>query len=127
MRSTLVILGLACGCAGSATTAPSAALRERAARYGAPEDAGLERFLLDDFSGLSLEPGAFAVPWKVTGTALLLHRNQEGASFDERGVAQLMERYGFVVPERIGNWDLRTPAPAFTRPVGVVSGVLPLA
>ncbi|HEY8209674.1 MAG TPA: cytochrome c [Myxococcaceae bacterium] len=84
--------------------------------------------MLDDFSGLSMESlQTFAVPWKVTSTALLLHRNAEGASFDERGASRLMERYGFVVPDRIGNWDPRTPAPISTRPAGIVTGMLQLA
>jgi len=129
MRSTFAIssfcaLFLASGCAGPA---PSGAFQARAAQYGAQEDVGLTRFMLDDFSGLSMDSlQTFAVPWKVTSTALLLHRNPEGASFDERGAARLMERYGFVVPDRIGNWDPRTPAPQLTRPAGIVTGMLQL-
>lgn len=130
MRSTFAIsslsaLLLAAGCAGPA---PSTAFKARSAQYGAQEDVGLTRFMLDDFSGLSMDSlQTFAVPWKVTSTALLLHRNPEGASFDERGAARLMERYGFVVPDRIGNWDPRTPAPELTRPAGIVTGMLQLA
>jgi hypothetical protein len=123
--SCLCALFLAGGCAGTAT---STAFKARAAQYGAREDVGLTRFMLDDFSGLSMDSlQTFAVPWKVTSTALLLHRNPEGASFDERGASRLMERYGFVVPERIGNWDPRTPAPELTRPAGIVTGMLALA
>jgi mono/diheme cytochrome c family protein len=127
MRSFLVLLALSAA-SGCASSTPSEAFRARTAQYGAQEDVGLVRFLLDDFSGLSMESlQTFAVPWKVTTTALLLHRNEEGASFDERGASRLLERYGWLVPERIGNWDPRTPAPSFTRPLGIVSGMLSIA
>jgi len=88
------------------------------------EQAGLARFVLDDFGGLSMDTlETNAVPYKVVATALLMdeaRRTEHPAEVTQ--VPELLRRYGFLYPERIANWSGPWPQPHFERPLGMVSG-----
>lgn len=121
-----VLFAAALGTSCTPVPAPSAALVERRAAYGA-EDPGAQGFLFGEFSALSAETlQAQAMPWKLAATGLLLFRNPDDAPFTEQGALQLLRRYGLFVPKRIANWPERTPAPTPRHPLGLVSGQLAL-
>jgi hypothetical protein len=90
-----------------------------------PEAMGMLRFVHDDFGGLSgatLETNA--LPYKVVATALLMDEEaRTGARLGRDDLPRLFRRYGFLYPERIGNWS-GLPQPRFERPMGMVTGMV---
>src|SRR4029077_14378357 len=88
------------------------------------EQAGLVRFVMDDFGGLSLDTlETNAVPYKVMATALLTDdARRSGLPAEVNRLPDLLRRYGFIYPERIANWSGPWPQPRFERPLGMVSG-----
>ena len=90
-----------------------------------PEDpaaAGLPRFVLEGFGGVTratLETNA--LPYKVVATALLLREERVRATHLGRAdLPDIYRQFGFVTPERIANWPASVPPPHFDRPVGMV-------
>ncbi len=90
-----------------------------------PESMGMARFVHDDFGGLSgatLESNA--LPYKVVATALLADEEaRTGARLGRDDLPRLFRRFGFLYPERIGNWR-GPPQPRFGRPLGMVTGMV---
>jgi hypothetical protein len=88
------------------------------------EQAGLARFVLDDFGGLSLDTlETNAVPYKLVATALLMDEaRRTGRPAEVNQIPDLLRRYGFLYPDRIANWSGPWPQPRFERPLGMVSG-----
>ena len=91
-----------------------------------PAALGQIRFVFDDMGGLSTRTlDTVALPWKLASTALLLdHTARTGASLDRSQLPTVLQRFGFVVPERIGNWAGPAPAPKFDRPIGILTGYI---
>src|SRR4051812_38169695 len=85
---------------------------------------GIERFVLGDFGGVSratLETNA--LPYKVVATALLLREERVRAVHLGRAdLPDVYRQFGFLFPERIGNWPAGHVQPSFDRPVGMVRG-----
>ena len=107
-------------CAGCAAfTSMSGKSRDLgAAKRAAPPDAdlGQARFMFDDFGTLdthSLE--SVASPWKLYSTALLLSTAPSlGLPIEHASIRPVMEHFGFIYTDSIGNWEARTgPAPRF--------------
>jgi hypothetical protein len=126
----VALAGLASGCASTGRSARMLSF-ERAGlpSPGAPGagGAGQLRFLFDDLGGLSLDTLATnALPYKVVVTALLDAEEQRtGARPGRDELPRLLARYGFFVPERIGNWAGPGAPPTFTLPLGMVTGTVP--
>jgi hypothetical protein len=89
---------------------------------GSPH-AGIRRFVAGDFGGISLETlETNALPYKVMASALLLEeRRRSGAPLDRARLPALLQRYGFLQPERIANGPADLPPPRPDRPLGMVS------
>ena len=87
-----------------------------------PSADGIAQFVLGDFGGVSratLETNA--LPYKVVATALLLREERVRATRLERAdLPDIYRQFGFVTPERIGNWPASLEPPRFDRPVGMV-------
>ena len=67
---------------------------------------GAARFVFDDVHGLSTDTlESTAVPWKLASTALVLHRHPGESPTPER-LRAILSGFGFLYPERIGNWPL---------------------
>lgn len=90
-----------------------------------PERVGMVRFVHDDFGGLSgatLESNA--LPYKVVATALLADEEaRTGTRLGRDDLPRLFRRFGFLYPERVGNWG-GVPQPRFGRPLGMVTGMV---
>lgn len=119
--------------AALAPLAVGCAARGRSERMAALEKAGLEaassgqlRFLFDDLGSLSLDTlETNALPYKAVAAALLrTEERRSGRAVPREELPRLFARYGFFVPERIGNWAGTGGAPAFDRPMGLVSGTV---
>jgi mono/diheme cytochrome c family protein len=90
-----------------------------ATRRAAPDDTdlGLARFALDDFGTLNTHTlETVASPWKLYSTALLLSSAPAlGLPIEHASIRPVLEHFGFLFPDSIGNWDPRLgPAPRFT-------------
>jgi hypothetical protein len=88
-----------------------------------PPDAGLPRFVLGDFGGVTkatLETNA--LPYKVVATALLLREERmRGVRLGRSDLPDIYRQFGFLTPERVANWPAGVAPPHFERPVGTVS------
>jgi hypothetical protein len=88
-----------------------------------PPEAGLPRFLLGDFGGVTkatLETNA--LPYKVVATALLLREERRrGVHLGRSDLPAIYRQFGFLTPERIGNWPASVAPPHFDRPIGTVT------
>ena len=88
-----------------------------------PPDAGLPRFVLSDFGGVTkatLETNA--LPYKVVATALLLREERvRGVQLGRADLPAIYRQFGFLTPERIANWPADVALPRFERPVGTVT------
>ncbi len=83
---------------------------------------GAARFVFDDFHGLSTDTlESTAVPWKLASTALVLHRHPGESPTPER-LRAILSGFGFLYPERIGNWPLDDQPRFDQAPLGLVSG-----
>jgi mono/diheme cytochrome c family protein len=85
--------------------------------------AGLRRFVAGTFGGVSRETlETNALPYKVMAAALLLdEQDRSGGALDAGRLPSVLSSYGFLVPERIANWEPDVPQPSFERPLGMVS------
>src|SRR5262249_8808099 len=84
---------------------------------------GMARFVFDDLGDLNtdtLRPQA--VPWKVVVAALMLEQAGGQETLSRAGVTRELERFGFIFPVTIENWDAEMPPPSFDKPLGIVSG-----
>lgn len=107
---------------GRATDLPSAlatAGTDHAAR-------GAARFVYDDLGGLSTDAlQSNAVPWKLLVAALVIRRSEaEQRPVSAALASDLFTEFGFVLPERIGNWPGTQPAVGPIRPLGLITGNL---
>ncbi len=111
------------GCASQGRSDRMAAF-ERAPPTG--PGAGQLRFLFDDLGGLSLDTlETNALPYKAVVTALLgAEERRTGRRPAREEFPRLLARYGFFVPERIGNWAGEGSPPALDRPLGLVVGMV---
>jgi len=91
-----------------------------------PATLGQRRFIFDDMGGLSTKTlNRFAVPWKLTATALVLDAAaREGGPVRRAAIAPLLQSYGFIIPDTIANWRGPGPAPTFELPIGLITGTL---
>jgi hypothetical protein len=114
---------LAGGCASQGRSDRMASLES--ARLAGAGGAQL-RFLFEDFGGLSLATlKRTALPYKAVVTAFLRDEERRSGRRPAREeFPRLLSRYGFFVPERIGNWAGEDSAPALDRPLGMVSGTV---
>lgn len=117
------LLALAPGCASRGRSERMLAL-ERAGLPGG--GAGQARFLFDDLGGLSRETlTTNALPYKVVATALFDAEERQGRPRPRpQELPRLLARYGFFVPERIGNWAGPGAPPGLDRPLGLVTGTV---
>ncbi len=90
--------------------------------------AGLAHFLYDDFHGITTDTLATnASSWKLAAAALVRWRVSQGDAVPETEDAfqqLLVTRYGFLRPTRVANWPAEVPAPAFDKPLGLVSATI---
>lgn len=93
-----------------------------------PAQRGAVAFTLSDFGGLNTDTlETHAVPWRLAAAALVLHDvNLNGGEVSLARVRTIMTRFGFLYPERIGNWPegLAPPERAFEAPLGVTLGAV---
>ena len=101
----------------------------RALSHDAPRSAelGQARFLFDDFGTLdthNLE--TYAMPWKLYTTALLMvEAPRLGLPIERSSLRPVLEQFGFLFPDSIGNWDQRAgPPPSFSGPVGLTRATI---
>jgi hypothetical protein len=119
-RSVIVVL---CTLAlGALAARLSCSTETETIALGSPH-AGIRRFVAGDFGGISLETlETNALPYKVMASALLLEeRRRSGTPLDLARLPALLQRYGFLQPERIANWPAGLPPPRPDRPLGMVS------
>jgi len=92
---------------------------------GSGETAGMTSFVFGDFGGLSaatLETNA--LPYKVMATALIMDaERREGRPLARRDLPRILQRFGFLDPDRLANWR-GAPPPRFDRPLGMEIGYL---
>ncbi|MGH7741875.1 MAG: hypothetical protein ACRENS_07630 [Candidatus Eiseniibacteriota bacterium] len=85
-----------------------------ATRKAAPRDAdlGQARFLYDDFGALNTHAlETVAAPWKLYSTAVLLSTAPAlGLPIEHASIRPVLEHFGFMFPDSIGNWDARAGA-----------------
>lgn len=83
---------------------------------------GQVRFVFDDFGSLTTDGlETYAMPWKVTVAAIVLHRERrEGAPRSLETFGRALEDHGFLRPDRIANWE--GPQPTLHRPLGFIAG-----
>ena len=87
------------------------------------QPAGFYRLLFDDFQGLDTDTlERSAAPWKFLAAATVGMRGLEPS--ESAYIAFLRREYGFLVPERIENWPQGAPQTQWTRPLGIVSGIV---
>lgn len=88
-----------------------------------PQILGASRFLFDDLGGLNtrtLETNAF--PWKVVTTAMIMeHAARNKVTPNADLIPRIFQQYGWIMPSGVDNWP-GGQAPAFDKPVGIVSG-----
>jgi hypothetical protein len=92
------------------------------------EQAGALAFAVSDFGALNTDTlETHATPWRVAAAALALREVEaHGGALTRERVRVAMTRYGFVYPERIGNWPEGLPEPArmLDAPMGLSVGVI---
>src|SRR5690554_3626104 len=124
LAAVVAVLGMIPGCKllDGYADGRSHAIAAYEARPLEPAQIGAARFLFDDFHGLSTDTlESTAVPWKLATTALVLHRHPDQLPTQER-LRGILTGFGFIYPERIGNWPLEE-APAFAgAPLGMITG-----
>jgi hypothetical protein len=103
-----------------------AAVVAHAVSAGDEQEAGLPRFVLADFGGVTratLETNA--LPYKVVATALIMREERvRGTTLGRADLPDVYRQFGFLTPSRIANWPATVPPPHFDRPVGMVSAVV---
>jgi mono/diheme cytochrome c family protein len=92
------------------------------------EQSGALAFAVSDFGALNTDTlETHATPWRLAAAALALSEVQaHGGGLTRARVREAMTRYGFVYPERIGNWPEGLPEPArdLDAPMGLSVGVI---
>ena len=102
----------------------------RAAQRSSAREAplGEARMLFDDFGTLDTYAlNTVAAPWKLYSSALLLSAAPElHLPVERSSLKPVLEHYGFVFPDSIGNWDPALgPQPRFAdAPVGSTRGLI---
>jgi mono/diheme cytochrome c family protein len=131
LAAALLVLWALCAAGCAALTNMSGSSRDFAlARRTAPPsaDLGQARLMFDDFGTLdtyALE--TVAAPWKLYSTALLLSTAPRlGLPIEHASLRPVLEHFGFLFPESIGNWDEGAGAPPrFTEaPLGMTRGMI---
>ena len=122
LRRLLPLVLLLAACSSRGKSSAMEAMEDTPVPPGAT---GMLRFVHDDFGGLSgatLETNA--LPYKVVATALLMDEEaRTGRRMGRGDLPRLFRRFGFLYPERIGNWS-GLPQPRFERPMGMVTGTV---
>jgi mono/diheme cytochrome c family protein len=86
---------------------------------------GMARFVFDDLGDLNTDTlRTHAVPWKVVIAALMLEQAGGQGTLSRAGVTRELERFGFIFPATIENWDTEMPPQSFDKPLGIVSGLV---
>jgi len=82
------------------------------------------RFLYDDLNALNTDTlETNALPWKIVVAALLLdHGITADPVKDRDAVNRILQQYGFLIPQGVGNWSPANPKPTFEKPMGLVTG-----
>jgi mono/diheme cytochrome c family protein len=93
-----------------------------------PAQRGAVAFTLSDFGALNTDTlETHAVPWRLAAAALVLRDVElNGGEIDAARIRPVMTRFGFLYPERIGNWPegLALPTRALEAPMGLSLGVV---
>lgn len=80
------------------------------------------------FGGLAADTlETHAIPWRLVATALVLDAQQRDPSvtLDRAALRPILASFGFLYPDRIGNWPAGLPTPqASALPLGMTHGVL---
>jgi mono/diheme cytochrome c family protein len=100
-----------------------------ATRHQAPREAdlGQARMLFDDFGTLNTHAlETVASPWKLYSVALLMAEAPKlGLPVERASLRPVLEQFGFLFPDSIGNWDARVgPPPRFDAPIGATRGMI---
>lgn len=82
------------------------------------------RFLYDDLNALNTDTlETNALPWKIVVAALLLDQGITADPVKDRGaINRILQQYGFLIPQSVGNWNPANPNPTFEKPMGLVTG-----
>ena len=88
-----------------------------------PAERGAARFIFGDFGALDTDTlETNAVPWKLITTALVLER-WPAEPPTQKHLRAILTGFGFLYPQRIGNWPL-AEQPRLDAPLGIVSGAV---
>lgn len=89
-----------------------------------PQQRGALRFVFDDLNGLNTDTlETNAMPWKIAVAALMLDEERIRATrLDMSVFPEILQKYGFLVPDKIGNWIGDVRVPVMTKPLGVITG-----
>lgn len=89
---------------------------------------GAAAFALSDFGALNTDAlETHAVPWRLAAAALVLRDvDRKGGDVSAARIQPIMTRFGFLYPDRIGNWPEGMPAPRreLNAPLGLSVGVV---
>ena len=121
----LSVLGAA-GCAALGHMSGSSSDFDAVSRQAPPgADLGQARLVFDDFGTLNSHTlETVASPWKLFSAALLMIEAPKlGLPVERESLRPVMEQFGFLFPDSIGNWDTLTgPQPQFDAPIGATRG-----
>lgn len=94
-----------------------------------PQARGALLFFGDDFGGLGAHTlDTHAVPWRLAAAALVLEARDRDPRLatSPATLRQVLAQFGFLFPERIGNWPADLAPVRLTLPLGMTHGRQPL-
>lgn len=91
-----------------------------------PQQRGGLYFALGDFGALDTDAlETHATPWRLAGTALVrAEARKTGAEPSQATLRAVMQRFGFLYPDKVGNWPQGLGAAARETPLGLNTGVI---
>ena len=94
-----------------------------------PRARGAVVFYGDDFGGLSAASlQTHALPWKLSAAAILYAARRQDPSLPvtQAELAKQLQAFGFLTPQRIGNWPEGVSRVPSAQPLGVTHGTMQL-
>jgi mono/diheme cytochrome c family protein len=87
---------------------------------------GAIQFAVGDFGALDTDAlETHAIPWRLAGAALVrAEHDVSGAPLNAETLGTVLRRFGFLYPERIGNWPQGAAPPRFDAPLGLNLGTI---